>query len=34
VLYATFSDYSQDGARWEKTVDMGNYISEFEFIFR
>jgi hypothetical protein len=34
VLYATFSAYSQDGARWEKTVGMGDYIGEFEFIFR
>ncbi|NCR42596.1 MAG: hypothetical protein GPJ21_24035 [Microcystis aeruginosa W13-11] len=31
---ATFSAYSQDGARWEKTVDMGDYIGEFEFTFR
>lgn len=31
---ATFKAYSQNGNKWEKTVDMGSHIGEFEFTFR
>lgn len=31
---ATFKAYSQDGSTWEKEVDMGSTIGEFNFTFR